>query len=88
LPLSVAVSLAVILCALVTGAMIGLVLDHNTFLWTFLLVTGAMWVFHVPPNLCGAFAGSAAYTIRQWKQRRSIVLLPEALEHHLGNANS
>ena len=88
LPHSIAVSLAMILCALVTGAMIGFVLDHNTFLWTFLLVTGAMWAFHFPPNLSGVFAGYAAHTIRQWKQRRSIVLLPEALEHHLGNANS
>ncbi len=78
LPHPVAASLATILSALVTGALIGFVLDHNTFIWTFLLVTGSMWAFHVPPNLSGVFAGYAAHAIRQWKQRRRIVLLPEA----------
>ena len=79
LPHPVAASVATILSALVTGALIGFVLDHNTFIWTFLLVTGSMWAFHVPPNLSGVFAGYAAQAVRQWKQRRRIVLLPEAI---------
>jgi hypothetical protein len=68
-----------LLCALATGAFIGLVLEHNLFVWTFLLVTGAMWAFHLPPHLSGLWSGYIAYYVRQWKQRRRLVLLPESM---------
>jgi hypothetical protein len=73
-----AAPMVTLLCALATGAFIGVVLEHNLFVWTFLLVTGSMWAFHLPPHLSGLWSGYIAHYIHQWIQRRRLVLLPEA----------
>ncbi len=73
-----AAPMVTLLCALATGALIAMVLEHNLFVWTFLLVTGAMWAFHLPPHLSGLWSGYIAHYVHQWIQRRRLVLLPEA----------
>jgi hypothetical protein len=63
------------------GAAVGLLLQRNTFLWTFLLtyvgvhaLTG--WWFSVLPF--SAVAGFTAFGVEQLVKRRKLILLPEA----------
>ncbi len=67
-----------VVCGLITGAVIGLALEHNTFLWSFLLTYASMRVFHMSPGAVGFSAAIAAHTVTRWNNRRKILLLPEA----------
>jgi hypothetical protein len=72
-----AVTLACYLCA---GAIIGYVLERQTFVWVFLLTYLSVRIFAgVPlgPVPYSAFAGSVAYSVAQAKKRRRAVLLPK-----------
>ena len=66
---------------LLAGAAVGLLLQRNTFLWTFLLtyvgvhaLTG--WWFSMFPF--SALAGFTAFAVEQMVKRRKLILLPEA----------
>jgi len=75
---------AVILASyLIAGAIIGYVLERQTFVWVFLLTYLSVRIFaggHLGPVPYSAFAGSVAYSVAQAKKRRRVVLLPRATE--------
>jgi hypothetical protein len=76
-----ATSEAVILASyFVAGAIIGYVLERQTFVWVFLLTYVSVHLFagaSLGPVPYSAFAGSVAYSVAQAKKRRRAVLLPE-----------
>lgn len=72
-----AVMLACYLCA---GAIIGYVLERQTFVWVFLLTYLSVRIFSgtaLGPIPYSAFAGSVAFSVAHAKQRRRAVLLPQ-----------
>jgi hypothetical protein len=77
----VVASEAIILaCYLVAGAIIGYVLERQTFVWVFLLTYVSVRLFagaNLGPVPYSAFAGSVAYSVAQAKKRRRAVLLPQ-----------
>jgi hypothetical protein len=77
----VAAEAVILACYLVAGAIIGYVLERQTFVWVFLLTYVAARLFagaSLGPVPYSAFAGSVAYSVAQAKKRRRAVLLPEA----------
>ncbi len=67
-------------CYLVAGALIGYVLERQTFVWVFLLTYLSVRIFagvQLGPLPYSAFAGSVAYSVAQAKKRRRAVLLPQ-----------
>lgn len=70
-------------CYMIAGALIGYVLERQTFVWVFLLTYLSVRIFagdHLGPVPYSAFAGSVAYSVAQAKKRRRAVLLPRAAE--------
>ncbi len=70
---------ATLACYMIAGALIGYVLERQTFVWVFLLTYLSVRVFagdHLGPVPYSAFAGSVAYSVAQAKKRRRAVLLP------------
>jgi hypothetical protein len=66
-------------CYLVAGAVIGYVLEHQTFVWVFMLTYLSVRIFagtDLGPVPYSAFAGAVAYSVAQAKKRRRAVLLP------------
>ena len=67
-------------CYLVAGAVIGYLLERQTFIWVFLITYVSVRLFTgVAPGPIpySAFAGSVAYSIAQAKKRRRAVLIPQ-----------
>jgi len=65
---------------LIAGALIGYVLERQTFVWVFLLTYLSVRILagnHLGPVPYSAFAGSVAYSVAQAKKRRRAVLLPQ-----------
>jgi hypothetical protein len=80
-PPVVAAEAVVLACYLVAGAIIGYVLERQTFVWVFLLTYVSVRLFaraSLGPVPYSAFAGSVAYTVAQAKKRRRAVLLPHS----------
>ncbi len=76
----VAAEAATLACYLVAGAIIGYVLERQTFVWVFLLTYVSVRIFagaSLGPVPYSAFAGSVAYSVAQAKKRRRAVLLPQ-----------
>ena len=77
----VATDAVMLACYLVAGAIIGYVLERQTFVWVFLLTYVSAHIFtggSLGPIPYSAFAGSVAYSVAQAKKRRRAVLLPQA----------
>jgi hypothetical protein len=77
-PPLVAAEAVTLACYLVAGAIIGYVLERQTFVWVFLLTYVSVHVFagaNLGPIPYSAFAGSVAYSVAQAKKRRRAVLL-------------
>lgn len=65
-------------CYMVAGAVIGYVLERQTFVWVFMLTYLSVRIFAgvgLGPVPYSAFAGAVAYSVAQAKQRRRAVLL-------------
>jgi len=78
-PPLVAAEAVTLACYLVAGAIIGYLLERNTFVWVFLLTYLTLRLFtsaHIGPLPYSAFAGSVAYSVAQAKKRKRAVLLP------------
>ncbi|MFZ0146698.1 MAG: hypothetical protein WAL08_20260 [Candidatus Sulfotelmatobacter sp.] len=76
----VAAEAVILACYLVAGAIIGYVLERQTFVWVFLLTYVSARIFagaNLGPVPYSAFAGSVAYSVAQAKKRRRAVLLPQ-----------
>lgn len=78
-PPTLAAEAVIIACYLVAGAIIGYVLERQTFVWVFLLTYVSVRLFgaKLGPLPYSAFAGSVAYSVAQAKKRRRAVLLPQ-----------
>lgn len=77
----VATEAVILACYLVAGALIGYVLERQTFVWVFLLTYVSARLFagaHLGPIPYSAFAGSVAYSVAQAKKRRRAILVPQA----------
>jgi hypothetical protein len=78
-PPLIAAESVTLFCYLIAGAIIGYLLERNTFVWVFLLTYLALRLFtsaHIGPLPYSAFAGSVAYSVAQAKKRKRAVLLP------------
>jgi hypothetical protein len=77
----VAAEAVTLACYLVAGAIIGYVLERQTFVWVFLLTYVSVHIFagtaSLGPIPYSAFAGSVAYSVAMAKKRRRAVLLPQ-----------
>src|SRR5579862_4833703 len=79
-PPATAEAAVTLVCYLVAGAIIGYVLERQTFVWVFLLTYLSVRIFSgtaLGPTPYSAFAGSVAYSVAQAKKRRRAVLLPK-----------
>lgn len=79
-PPAVAAESVMLACYLVAGAVIGYLLERQTFIWVFLITYVSVRLFTgVAPGPIpySAFAGSVAYSIAQAKKRRRAVLIPQ-----------
>lgn len=79
-PPLVAAEAVTLACYFVAGAIIGYVLERQTFVWVFLLTYVSVHVFvqaNLGPIPYSALAGSVAYSVAQAKKRRRAVLLPQ-----------
>ncbi len=68
------------LCYFVAGALIGYVLERDTFIWVFLLTYFSVRLFtsaDLGPIPYSALAGGVAYCVAQVKKRRRAVLIPQ-----------
>jgi hypothetical protein len=76
----VAAEAVTLACYLVAGAIIGYVLERQTFVWVFLLTYISVRIFAgdlLGPVPYSAFAGSVAYSVAQAKKQRRAVLFPQ-----------
>lgn len=79
-PPDVAAQAVTIACYMVAGALIGYVLERQTFVWVFLLTYITVRIFFsgpLGPLPYSAFAGSVAYSVAQTKKHRRAVLIPK-----------
>jgi hypothetical protein len=79
-PPDVAAQAVTIACYMIAGALIGYVLERQTFVWVFLLTyLTVRIVFGGPLGTLpySAFAGSVAYSVAQTKKHRRAVLIPQ-----------
>ncbi len=79
-PPAAAETAVILACYLCAGAIIGYVLERQTFVWVFLLTYLSVRIFSgtaLGPIPYSAFAGSVAYSVAHAKQRRCAVLLPK-----------
>jgi hypothetical protein len=81
LPPEFAAQAVIRLCYIVAGALIGYVLESETFLWGFLLTYFPVRLFtsaDLGPIPYSALAAGVAYCVSQIKKRRRAVLIPQA----------
>jgi hypothetical protein len=79
-PPQVAAEAVILASYMVAGAIIGYVLERQTFVWVFLLTYISVRLFttaSLGPIPYSAIAGSVAYSVAQAKKRRRAVLLPQ-----------